>query len=296
MLKLACLILLCAIVAVQCQDGEPFSKPGEEDSQEEETDSSEEYGGFEKRPQTAHGKNGKFQLALKGDGNNNDDGDDVNVNVNVRIGSPGLQRPQRFGDRPLKGRPNRGGYNGKPGEHYGGKRPGPSRPEIHGPRPDGERRPRPQWNGSRPDGERPPRPQWNGSRPDGERPARPEWNGNRPGGKQPGGNDHDYYGHGGKYGRGGKDDENSYSENNEQDNSDNNDVNVNVNVQISRGNSEDNYPQRGGYGGRRPQIGGEGNHHGNGEGGRRPPKPEGYGRQPAPGPEDNVESSSEQNE
>jgi len=56
------------------------------------------------------------------------------VNVNVRIGSPGLQRPQRFGDRPLKGRPNRGGYNGKPGEHYGGKRPGPSRPGIHGPR------------------------------------------------------------------------------------------------------------------------------------------------------------------
>jgi hypothetical protein len=54
------------------------------------------------------------------------------VNVNVHIGSPALQRPQRFGDRPLNGRPNRGGYNGKPGEHYGGKRPRPSRPEIDG--------------------------------------------------------------------------------------------------------------------------------------------------------------------
>ncbi len=71
---------------------------------------------------------------------------------------------------------------------------------------------------------------------------------------------------------------------------------MNVNVQLSRGNSEDNYPQRGGYGRRRPQIGGEGNHHGNGEGGRRPPKPEEHGRQPAPGSEDNAESSSEQNE
>lgn len=62
-------------------DGEPWSKPGEEDNQEEGADSSEEYGGFEKRPQTAHGKNGKFQLALKDDGNNNDDGDGESIFV-----------------------------------------------------------------------------------------------------------------------------------------------------------------------------------------------------------------------
>ncbi len=60
-------------------DGEPSPKPGEENSQEEETDSSEEHGGFEKRPQTAHGKNGKFQSALKDDGNNNDDGESIFV-------------------------------------------------------------------------------------------------------------------------------------------------------------------------------------------------------------------------
>lgn len=81
------------------------------------------------------------------------------------------------------------------------------------------------------------------------------------------------------------------------------DLSVNVNVQVSLGNSQLSFPQKGGQGQGRPQLGGGGKPHGKPEGGRRPfkpegpgGKPEGPGGKPSPRPEGNTESSSEQNE
>ena len=79
----------------------------------------------------------------------------MNVNVNVHIGGAAQQRPQWFGDRPKKGRFDRGDYNGERDDHIGGKHPRPdwrdedsSEESEHngGKRP---RPPRPEKNGSR---------------------------------------------------------------------------------------------------------------------------------------------------
>ncbi len=77
----------------------------------------------------------------------------MNVNVNVRIGSAAVRRPQWFGDRPQKGRPDDEG-NEEYG-HHGGKRPRPDRDEEESGEENGHN------GGQRP---RPPRPERNGSR------------------------------------------------------------------------------------------------------------------------------------
>ncbi len=52
--------------------------------------------------------------------------------MNVRIGGSGAQqRPQWFGDRPVRGRPGRDDHSGEQDGHHGGKRPRPPRPETN---------------------------------------------------------------------------------------------------------------------------------------------------------------------
>jgi hypothetical protein len=96
MFKLACLVVLCAIVAVQCEcknpffdlidskyycfffgtDEKPWEKAGEEDSHEEGNGFGKGHGGFGKQPPPfPPGKNGKGPSFRAGEGDNNDDGE-----------------------------------------------------------------------------------------------------------------------------------------------------------------------------------------------------------------------------
>lgn len=183
MLKFACLVVVCAIVIVQCQGKffvrdltnesilpsnlcivakKPHDKPDE--------DSHEDKGGFGKHPPQKHGKGGDVGFLSKGFGSENDGTYpfvvlrrdsfwyflifeiDVNVNVNVRVGGA-QQRPQWFGHRPGKGPKH--DEDDESDEHKGphGGRPRPPHEEDssseEGKGEDRPHRPHPETNGTK---------------------------------------------------------------------------------------------------------------------------------------------------
>lgn len=71
---------------ILCIGGKPWQKPGEGDSHEEGSESSEEYGGFGKGPSHVQGNNGKGPQFQGGDNdNNNNDGKSINVSGDENV-------------------------------------------------------------------------------------------------------------------------------------------------------------------------------------------------------------------